>query len=97
VLHGHACAACAMFVFLAAAAGTNSVVGFRDRTGRVYAWTYGIVGMAMVVAGVLFVVLQGHDQTALGGHLVLTIEVVEIGLFVVFWALQTVERWTETV
>lgn len=97
VLHGHARAASAMFVFLAAAAGTNSVVGFRDRTGKVYAWTYGIVGLAMVVAGILFVVLQGHDQSALGGHLVLAIEVVEISLFVVFWGLQTVERWTETV
>lgn len=97
VVHSHARAACAMFVFLAAAAGTNSVVGFRDGTGRLYAWTYGMVGLAMIVAGILFVVLQGHDRTALGGHLVLTIEAVEIALFVVFWGLQTVERWTETV
>jgi hypothetical protein len=97
VLQGHARAACAMFVFLAAAAGTNSVVGFRDRTGSVYAWTYGMVGLAMIVAGLLFVLYQRHHQSALGGHLVLTIETVEIALFVVFWGLQTVERWTETV
>ncbi len=97
VLQGHARAASAMFVFLAAAAATNSVVGFRNRTGRFYAWTYGIVGLAMIVAGLLFVVYQRHHQSALGGHLVLTIEGVKIGLFVVFWGLQTVERWTETV
>jgi FtsH-binding integral membrane protein len=93
VLDGHARAALLMFAFLAVAAITNSVLGFRRRdTNKVYAWTYGIVGAFMIVSGVLFVV-QRHNRSSLGGHLVLSIEFVEISLFVIFWVAQTLERW----
>jgi hypothetical protein len=98
VIKGHAVAACLMFLFLALAAGTNCVNGFvHDDTKHVYAWIYGIVGIAMVVAGVLFLIERAQNRSALGGHLVLTIEAAEIILFVVFWTTQTAERWNQTV
>jgi hypothetical protein len=98
VLDGHARAACAMFLFLAVAALANSVFGFKyQQTSKAFAWIYGVVGVAMIVSGILFIVEHSHDRTSLGGHLVLVIEAVEIGLFVVFWSAQTVERWNQTV
>jgi hypothetical protein len=100
VLEGHARAACAMFGFLAAAAGVNSWFGFRNRQKRsdtAYASIYGVVGLAMIVSGLLFIIFQSHNRSSFGGHLVLAIEGVEIFLFIVFWAVQTVERWNETV
>jgi hypothetical protein len=98
VLELHARAAIAMFVFLAAAAITNSVLGFiRGDTNKVYAWSYGVVGVLMVVFGGLFVLCQAFDWSTLGGRLVLYIEAVEILLFVTFWGTQTVERWNRTV
>ena len=98
VLDGHARAACAMFLFLAIAAGANSLFGFKyQHTNKIYASIYGFVGLAMIVSGVLFVAARVHDRSSLNGHLVLCIEAVEIGLFVVFWAAQTVERWNQTV
>ena len=98
VLDGHARAAIAMFGFLAAAAITNSVLGFkRGHTTTVYAWTYGIVGAAMVLSGLLFVLWKSLNWSSLGGHLVLYIEAVEISLFVAFWVAQTFERWDHTV
>lgn len=98
VLDGHARAAIAMFGFLAAAALTNSVLGFKyGHTTKVYSWTYGIVGAAMIVSGLLFVLCRAFDWSSFGGHLVLVIEAVEISLFVAFWVAQTIERWDNTV
>ena len=98
VLDGHARAACAMFVFLAVAALANSFFGFKLRqTERVYAWIYGAVGVAMLVVAGGFVALRAIDRSSFDGHLVLLIEAAEIGLFVVFWGVQTVERWHQTV
>lgn len=98
VLDGHARAAVLMFAFLAVAAITNSVLGFiRGDTNKVYAWTYGIVGALMIVSGIVFVVSQRHNRSSLGGHLVLSIEFVELSLFVIFWVTQTLERWNRTV
>jgi hypothetical protein len=98
VLDGHPWAACAMFAFLAIAAlidcGFGLVLG---HTGRVYAILYGIVGTAMLVFGVGFIILHAHSRSSFGGHLVLLIEAVEIFLFVVFWVIQTIERWDQTV
>jgi hypothetical protein len=51
----------------------------------------------MIGAGVWFVIERSHNRSALGGHLVLTIEIIEIVLFVLFWSTQTVERWHQTV
>jgi hypothetical protein len=98
VLQGHARAACAMFAFLALAAIANGALGlWRRHTTPQYALLYLAVGVAMIVFGILFVVYRGHHQSALGGRLVLAIEVVELFLFVVFWATQTIERWNDTV
>jgi hypothetical protein len=56
---------------------------------------YGVVGIAMaadivgLIIGVRFVKLQ--DQ----GQLVLIGESIELGLFVVFWVLQSIRDWNE--
>jgi hypothetical protein len=98
LLDAHARAACLMFAFLAAAAGANSWFGFRQRNKKSwYAPAYAVVGGLMVVSGIVFLILHAHDKSMLGGHLVLGIEAVEISLFFAFWAVQTIERWDQTV
>ena len=98
VLQGHARAACAMFLLLAVAAITNGVLGLRrQHTKPVYVWSYLAVGSFMIAAGIVFLVTQVSDRSALNGHLVFAIEIVEILAFVVFWAVQTIERWNDTV
>jgi hypothetical protein len=97
VLDWHARAAVTKFVFLGAAAITNSVLGFIRHGNKVYASTYGVVGALMLVSGGLFVLCKAFDWSSLGGRLVLYIEAVEILLFVIFWAVQTVERWNRIV
>jgi hypothetical protein len=97
----HALAALAMFGFLALAAIVNCVLGIkRAKTtkDKWYARTYGIVGGSMLFFGGLFVVYrQIFAWSFLGEHVVLYIEAVEIFLFVVFWVIQTVQRWNATV
>lgn len=94
VLDQHATAACLMFGALAVGALANSAYGFLEHhTSRRYAWTYLVLGVAMVVAGLAFLRFQHHDRAALGGHLVLGIEAIEIALFGAFWIVQTFERW----
>ena len=99
VLHQHAKAAGAMFVFLAAAALTNWFIGPKKaRRDRNYASAYLVIGCLMILAGGLFAVdYEWGDRSWLGGHLVLVIEAVEIALFFVYWLIQTVDRWVETV
>ena len=98
VLQGHARAATAMFVFLAIAALSNGILGIvKHYTKAGYAVVYIVVGAAMLVSGAVFVGYQLIDRSAFHGHLVLLIEIVELALFVTFWAMQTVERWNETV
>jgi hypothetical protein len=98
LLQAHGKAAVAMFFFLAGAAIANGVLGLtKQHTGPGYAWTYLSVGVAMLGCGVAFIVVQLSDSSAFRGHLVLFIEVVELALFAAFWALQTRERWNETV
>jgi hypothetical protein len=98
VLQGHARAAMAMFVFLAIAALSNGILGMvKHYTKAGYAVVYIVVGAAMLVSGAVFVGYQLIDKSAFHGHIVLVIEIVELGLFVTFWAMQTVERWNETV
>ena len=98
LLDAHARAACAMFLFLAAAAGANSWFGFKQRRKKTwYEGAYALVGGLMVASGAGFLILHAHNKSALGGHLVLAIEAVEILLFAGFWAVQTVERWNQTV
>jgi hypothetical protein len=62
-----------------------------------YAVVYIVVGAAMLGSGAVFVVYQLIDRSAFHGHVVLIIEIVELALFVTFWAMQTIERWNETV
>jgi hypothetical protein len=98
VLQGHARAAMAMFVFLAIAALSNGILGMVKHYTKVgYSVVYIVVGAAMLVSGAVFVGYQLIDKSAFHGHIVLVIEIVELGLFVTFWAVQTVERWNETV
>ncbi len=94
VLQGHARAACAMFALLAAAAITNCVVGWNEDASKYCAVLYGIVGALMIISGVVFLIARGSSSSR---HLVLYIEATEIALFLAFWAIQTVQRWNETV
>jgi hypothetical protein len=96
VLDGHARAAVAMFVFLALAAIANggyALAGNKTRD-KVYAVIYFVVGGAMLAAGLWFVLVHARHRT---GHLVLWIEAIEIFLFVVFWAAQTIQLWNRTI
>jgi len=96
VLKGHGIAAAGMIAFLAFAALANGFMS--QHTTPRYARSYLAVGGAMIGSGLIFLVIyKGIDQNALGGELVLAIEAVEIALFGAFWALQTVERWNQTV
>jgi hypothetical protein len=95
VLDAHARAAVAMFAFLAAAAIANGCYGMAgSKSDKAYAVIYLVVGGAMILAGLWFLVVHARHRT---GHLVLWIEATEIFLFVVFWAVQTVQRWNRTV
>jgi hypothetical protein len=103
VYQQHAKAACAMFVFIAAAALTNCVVGSRKMNktwvDRFYVISYGAIGILMLSAGAVFLIFYyelGY-RSWLGGHLVLAVETVGFLLFFIYWAVQTVERWNETV
>jgi len=98
LVKGHLVVALLMFLFLALAAGANCAYGLiRGHTKRVYAYIYGLIALLMAAAGVLFLLERGDNRSTLGGHLLLWIEAVEIGLFIVFWTTQTVERWDRTV
>jgi hypothetical protein len=97
VLKAHGYSALAMFAFLALAALANGVFGVWKKykyTKIGYAVVYLIIAAAMVATGIVYEVV---DQSAFNGHLVLVVEIIELGLFATFWALQTVERWDYTV
>jgi hypothetical protein len=99
VLDGHARAASAMIAFLAIAAIVNGILGIWKKYGYtrfVYAVAYLGIGVSMLVGGVVFIVYRLFNSSALHGHLVLAIEVVELALFVAFWSVQTIERWNQT-
>jgi len=87
--HAHSYAAGAMFGFLALAVASNAWEG---RYGRnAWFWAYLLIALAMPLAGlVVWLVGGGRD------HAVLVLETVEIGLFVAFWALQTIRHWNRT-
>jgi hypothetical protein len=59
-----------------------------DWLRRAYQWIAGIMLVTLIGAAVLRIVI-GFDWT----YLIFAVEVVEIGAFVVFWALQTREHW----
>ncbi len=67
----------------------------QPKIGSTHATSYLIVGILMWGVGIGFVVTSiGHFQWS---HEVLEVEAVEILLFVVFWAIQSRERWYWTV
>jgi hypothetical protein len=96
VIQGHAWAALGMFFFLAIAALSDGVL-LKEDTKSPYRIIYIVVGALMILSGALFVGFQYLDRSAFSGHLVLLIEVVELTLFTAFWAVQTTERWHDTV
>jgi hypothetical protein len=88
--HAHGYAATAMFVLLALAVASNA---WDQRDHRdAWFWAYVGIAVAMPLAG-LVTLLAGRDWD----YTLLVLEVVEISLFVLFWALQTVRYWDETV
>jgi len=98
VKQGHAWAAIGMFGFLAIAALSNGILGIRKKhTKGQYAVIYIIIGSLMVAAGGVFLGYRYIDRSAFNGHLVLYMEVIELALFAAFWAIQTIERWHDTV
>lgn len=86
--HAHGPAAYTMFGFLALAIATNA---WHDRrTHKPYAVAYALIACAMgLTAAVLVGLFQDWD------HMVLWLETVEIALFAVFWATQTVQHWRD--
>jgi hypothetical protein len=91
VLDGHARAAVAMFVLLAAAAIANGCSWFgRSMT---YGVIYIVVGAVMMLFGIIFVIVHPQHRS---GHLVLWLEATEIFLFVVFWSVQTFQQSSRT-
>jgi hypothetical protein len=94
VRNQHPIAAGALFLFIALAALTNSVVGWKR--SRLYGF-YLAVAVVMIVAGFLFLIVYHWKRSALDGYLDLVIETVGFGFFFIYWGFQTVERWSETV
>ncbi len=94
--HAHGWSAAAMFAALGAAALVNGLGHHvSPRIGSTHATSYLIVGILMWGVGIGFLVTSiGHLQWS---HEVLEVEAVEIFLFVVFWAIQSRERWYWTV
>jgi hypothetical protein len=87
----HGIAAVVMFVFLAMAAVGNGVRGLRASPRSRYGPWYLGVGIGMAAAAIVLQVPRDWD------HRVLVLEMVEIALFVVFWLIQSKERWGRTV
>ncbi len=99
-----------MFAFLAAASGINA---WRLKEGprlffwrwnvldgkRAFFWSYAAVAALMVLSpGVILLVAKLlEDDPTPWGHAVLVLEICEIGLFTVYWSVQTKEHWYEEV
>lgn len=85
----HGWAAVLFFAFLAAAVLLNAgaIRGQQDK--RVYFVLYLVIAVLMVVAAVVLFPL-GWEYN------ILVLEAVEIALFGIFWAVQTMELWDET-
>jgi hypothetical protein len=94
--YAHGWSAVLMFAALAGAALGNGLGhnrhGGRSTTHR--RW-YVFVGAAMLVVGLVYVVtwVTGHQWS----YEIFEVEAGEIGLFVVFWVIQSLERWRWTV
>lgn len=91
---GHGLAAIPMFVAIIFVVFANaylaSVAPGRAGAGRFYKWSYIVLGVLMLIA--LAIVIYLHC-VLLWTHWVIGIETVLIGLFAVFWGVQTRELW----
>ena len=86
-LHGKAAAV--MFAFLALASISAGITLFLDDRGKVLAWSYVLVGAAMLLVGIAFETVVSDDWR----HRVLVLEVTEIAMFGALWLVQSIERW----
>lgn len=85
--HAHDIAAVAMFACLVAVVWSNARSA--ARTGQEsYRTAYRVIAVAMVVPALLLV--PAFERF---GHRVFVVEAVEVGLFAVFWVLQTRQSW----
>jgi hypothetical protein len=94
--YAHGWSAAAMFAALGLAALVNGLSRpVASKARSTYGPSYLAVGVVMLVVGI------GYMATSLTHHQwsyeVLEVEAVEITLFVVFWIIQSVERWNWTV
>ncbi|HSM64773.1 MAG TPA: hypothetical protein VK860_00565 [Ilumatobacteraceae bacterium] len=87
----HGWAAVAMFLFLATAVATSAWRLRADDRHRVYFWLYVGIAVAMVVATLVMFPLGSRWD-----HMVLVLEATQIGLFALYWLVQTNEHWNET-
>lgn len=87
-MHAHDIAAGSMFACLAAAVWINGRTAARSGQGGYHA-AYRMIAVAMVAPAALL--LPAFDGFA---HRVFVVEAIEIGLFAVFWLLQTRQFWT---
>lgn len=87
----HGLAAVAMFLFLAVAVALSARRRRHDEGGRVYFWLYSSISAAMVLSAVVMVPFGSEWN-----HMVLALEATQIGLFAVYWLVQTHEHWNET-
>ncbi len=94
--YAHGWSAAAMFAALGVAALVNGLghnVAAKARS--TFSPAYIVVGVVMLVVGIGYMATSlTHHQWS---HEVLEVEGVEITLFVVFWIVQSVERWNWTV
>ena len=86
----HGFAAVAMFGCLALAALANAF-DCKDHGRSTYAWIYLLIALAMGATGALFLIPDDDWK-----HKVLVIEILEISLFALLWAVQSRELWHDT-
>jgi hypothetical protein len=90
--YAHGWSAAAMFAALGAAAVGN---GVNSKTPRRHARWYLGVGIGMLIIGITYKVTSIWNVQ--WSHEVLEVETLEISLFVLFWIIQSRERWNWTV
>ncbi|OWY62217.1 hypothetical protein B7486_59620, partial [cyanobacterium TDX16] len=85
----HGFAAVGMFLFLIGAVVAKALE-HRRRGWSSYLSVYGAIAVAMVVTGIVVWRARPFEQ-----HTVFALEAIEIGLFALFWVVQTIEHWNE--
>ena len=95
-MHGWSANIAVGLVILAAFFAARQKTGSNDPHAREWAWSYGLVAAAMVVAAI---VVKGGDRIGLfsewewlDAHATFVVEAILIALIGVFWVLQTIDR-----